>query len=211
MRSLQTIQKWIEVKSRKHRLKEIVPANSSGATNDDQDVVSGLLYQNEYSSKISKKKRKRTKEIDDELADALATISTGESTQSHGLPNDHQSNGITKKKSKSERKRLKLMAVGAAEEIPAENLVVVPETGKTSRKRILEIQKADEDDSAVEVKLSKKSKKSKKQYIDNPSEFQTEHFLKSPVVVETISRKSIKKSMKKMNRLAKELDATMQL
>lgn len=72
-------QTWIQVKKRKHRVKECtqVPNATDAPNKTDTNHLDGLINQEDYQSKrISKKKKKQQRIRDEDLAKSLSRLST---------------------------------------------------------------------------------------------------------------------------------------
>lgn len=166
----QIVQKWIETKSRKHKTKMAYQEEKQQElhiteTDDNNDSINNIIYQNDYHIQSTKKQKQR-KKIDEELSAALASISTGEETTSKSKRDKSKINNsqdewhniadsskaIKKKKSKKDRKSsrsptLIIEAVEINSEVPSidetspltkVNNEDVPRKKKKSRKRIHE-------------------------------------------------------------------------
>lgn len=100
---------------RKYDLKSSTISTSVPA--DDDADLKGILYQTEYTKKLSKRKKKAQNKIDNELSESLDSFSLQSPTRQeedekfHRLNDQHGGSGIKKKKKKT--KKLKEAVVNA--------------------------------------------------------------------------------------------------
>lgn len=148
------------------------PSTSKSVAEDDDAEIQSILYQGDYSKKLSKRKKKTHSRIDNELSESLDSFSLQSPTQEvedekfHRLNDQHGGVGIQKRKKKSKKLKEKLSKVieTIVEDIrgsKSDDDVPKRKEKSSSKKKY----KSDEDVSEVQ-KNEKKSKKKEKIYIE---------------------------------------------
>lgn len=152
---------------------DLQPSTSTSAANDSDTEIKDILYQAEYSKKLSKRKRKAVSRLENDLSESLDSFSLQSPTKEieeekmHRL-NDQHGGSIQKKKKRSKKLKEKVAQVvnTILEDIRGSKSEDEEKSSRSSKKGSLKKYKSEEELNVVQKDKKIKKKREEKIYIE---------------------------------------------